>query len=550
MDDLEGWGSAKNAVVRFQGVPIMYTPSWTFPMDERRKSGFLSPRWRHTNRGGLDFSVPYYWNIAPNRDVTLTPRVIAKRGVHLDGNLRYLDTDDYGELGASFLPDDDLKTANRYKLNFIHLGQYQTNLSHPLKYEINYTTISDKSYLTDFENNLRNSSTDTLEQTAKLSYTDDQWSVSALLLDHYTIENIATIDEPYRKLPQVDMFWSNIKRDNQLNYDIAGQFVHFDHLATSKPAAERYWVKPKVSYNYTLFNDSVFIKPGISVAHSHYELENGSSSLTIPYSTLEAGFFMERNNNSSFNSLGNYLQTLNPKVTFSHIPANKNSGQNFDTPTESGNSKIDLSELNGKDSAPYTKQVTFNIESDFFREYDEKKMISTSLEQTHYILDSSDGRDWSNLVGTINTDFSYHHTGLELNWDPYDNWNDTIDANYQFDNGIQLVNVGYIYERSTKQQIDLSAALSLTPHWSIVGRYNHELISSNQHRLENLLGIKYDTCCWSARFTHSDYFTGNTDQYDATWLIILELKGLGNIGKLDSLNTLLMDSIKGYKPEE
>ncbi len=555
MDDLDGWGSAKNAVVRFKGVPILYSPNHTFPTDERRKSGFLFPSWGYTNKGGADLSAPYYWNIAPNRDAILTPRAITKRGAHLSGDFRYLNPNNSGEMSASLLPDDDVRGNNRYQLKIAHTGSYQESLDQPLRYEINYASLSDTDYLTDFGNNLGLASTNTLEQTAKVSYNATRWNLSALLSDHYNVDkNLATADEPYRKLPQIDAQWSSQKGDNQLNYEIEGQFAHFDHPDPSKLSAERYWTKPAIDYNYTFLNESAFIKPALSVSYGRYELEDGSSSnMTVPHYTLETGLFFERDGDNYTGLLGNdYLQTLEPKLKFSYIPDGKSSGQNFDSPITVGNTTLDLSEFYGKDSAPYTKQITWSVDSDYILNSDNKTMVATSLEQTRDFKNTRT-RDWSNLVANISTDFGSHHTRLEMDWDPYDNWNDTLRADYQFDNLQQQVfNLGYIYERDTKKQLDLSAAWKLNPQWSLVGRYNHELLSSNSHRLENLLGLKYDTCCWAIRFMRRNYFTGagsSVNQYDTTWLVALELKGLGNIGKSEPLDTLLTDSIRGYRSE-
>ncbi len=537
LDELEGWGSAKNAVVSFKGVPILYTPSYTFPLDERRKSGMLFPSWGYNSTGGADVSAPYYMNLAPNRDATITPRIIGKRGIGLSGNFRYLNRDNQGVVGASFLPSDDLYTDDRYQFSLDHQGTLQTTgLSNQLRYEIDYTTLSDQDYLTHFGNTLGLSSSDTLEQSATIHYNQKRWQVSALLSDYYIVDkNLAASDEPYRKLPQIDGSWSNESGNNRLNYSVEGQFVHFDHSSNSN--AERYWIKPSASYNLTLLNDAAYIKPSLSIAQSHYSLDSGgSSSLSVPQYTLESGLFLERDTN-------NYLHTLEPKVRFSYIPDGKNSGHSFEDNSD------DNSQFYGKDSAPHTKLITLSVDSDLLSNSDGSKVLSASLERSRDFR-SARTQDWTDLIGKISAESGAHNAALELHLDKpqssYTTWSNTLHTDYQYNNGAgQLVNIGYIHERGSKQQIDLSGAWEINSRWNLLARYNQELISTNNHQLEDMIGLNYESCCWSASFTRRHYLTG-TNQYDTTWLLVLELKGLGKLGKSGDLNQLLGQSIEGY----
>jgi len=551
MDELEGWGSAKNAVVRFKGVPILYTPSYTFPLDERRKSGMLFPTWGYSEVGGGDFSAPYYWNISPNQDATITPRSIGRRGLSLSGNFRYLNSDNHGEIDASLLPSDDLTGKDRYQFKLNHQGDLETaQLVNPLSYQINYATLSDKQYLSDFGNNLGLSSSDTLEQTATIHYNQDRWAVSALLSDHYTV---GTAAEPYRRLPQIDGSWSSESANNQLNYSVEGQFVHFDHSSNSN--AERYWIKPSASYNYTLLNDAAYIKPAVSLSQSHYSLDSGSSSsMSVPHYTLESGLFFERETTT-------HLHTLEPKIKFNYIPDGKNSGHDFETNSD------DSSEFYGKDSAPHTKVVTLSVASDLLSNSDGTKLLSTSLERSRDFR-SDRTEDWNNLIGKISSEYGSHNAALKIHldspqsgytpesnytsWSNYNSWSNTLHTSYQFDNDAgQLMNLGFIQERGSKKQLDLSSAWEINHQWGLFARYNQELISSNKHRLEDLIGVSYESCCWSTNFTRRKFFTGTdsngANEFDTTWMLVLELKGMGKLGKSSNLNQLLEESILGYK---
>lgn len=600
LDDIEGWGTATHAVVRFQNVPILYTPGFTFPMDERRKSGFLFPDWGYEDVGGGLLSVPYYWNIAPNRDATITPRLIAKRGLLLDGNYRYIDSDFGGELDAGFLPGDDLYKDDRWQLKVAHNGKYGKagdESEEPWSYEINYASLSDRNYFDDLGNTLGLSSSDTLEQTAKLSYTQERWSTSALFSDHYTVgkrgkctisgtentsytsertctansgtwsvEDITGDNEPYRKLPQIDASWSNESNDNQLNYSLAGQFTHFDH--DTKITGERLSLTPALNYKSTFLNDSAWLAPSVSVVHSRYDLNssvNKSPQRTIPTYKLEGGVYFERDVRYDLFG-GGYLQELTPTLTYTYIPDGRDSDltselSDFDSTTISAEeSELLKSTFVGSDKATHTKQLNIKLATTFTEEESSEKVLTASIEQALNFISSE--KSASNLVGKLGADLGNHHTDLELSWDPYDNQDDTVSANYQYrpDND-HIFNIGHSYSRDSKEQYDLSAAWRIGSFqdgsWNLLGRYNYELMDPNSHTLEELAGIVYDTCCWALRFTRNRYFDGTEtfngaerNKFDTKWFLTLELKGLGNLGKRQRLDTLLAESIKGYKPEE
>ena len=102
------FATARNATVRMKGVPIFYTPYIRFPVSDDRQSGFLFPSIEYSGSEGLDLTLPYYFNLAPNYDATLSPRYIGKRGINLEGEFRHLSSWQTTTLNAAILPDDDL----------------------------------------------------------------------------------------------------------------------------------------------------------------------------------------------------------------------------------------------------------------------------------------------------------------------------------------------------------------------------------------------------------------------------------------------------------
>ena len=152
IDNEEEVGQAEGALLTFKGVPLLPIPSFSFPLSNRRKSGFLPPSFGVDNVNGLELSVPYYWNIAPNRDATLYPAAMGKRGVDLAGEFRYMETDYAGQLRANFMPGDKLRNMNRWGLAYSHSGSLQTGLPvlGTVSVGLSLNRVSDDNYWRDF----------------------------------------------------------------------------------------------------------------------------------------------------------------------------------------------------------------------------------------------------------------------------------------------------------------------------------------------------------------------------------------------------------------
>ncbi|TNF54081.1 MAG: LPS-assembly protein LptD, partial [Gammaproteobacteria bacterium] len=167
MDQLEGKGVARDARLRVMGVPILYSPYLSFPIDGRRKSGFLTPAIGNSNRSGFQISTPYYFNIAPNMDATLTPTVMSKRGVLVGGEFRYLAPGQSLNIFAEGIPSDhQYDNQTRGALRILHQGSYGGGWSSFIRFQ----DVSDKQYLEDFGNSLELTSLRNIERRADLNY--------------------------------------------------------------------------------------------------------------------------------------------------------------------------------------------------------------------------------------------------------------------------------------------------------------------------------------------------------------------------------------------
>ncbi|NJM32542.1 MAG: LPS-assembly protein LptD, partial [Limnobacter sp.] len=201
LDQSAETGRAKNARIVFQNVPILATPYLSFPTTDRRKSGFLAPSIGSSNRGGTEFTLPYYWNIAPNRDVTLYPRVISSRGFQLGTDTRYLGQVNQGSLKLDYLPSDQKTNTDRYALNFDHVYSRDH-----ITADLNVNKVSDDQYFVDFSRSQAVASQRILERSGSVKYQGNGWQATSRVVRYQTLQLANdVIAQPYDRLPEVNL---------------------------------------------------------------------------------------------------------------------------------------------------------------------------------------------------------------------------------------------------------------------------------------------------------------------------------------------------------
>ena len=203
LDQVEGLGTASHAKLRFFDVPVMYSPTFTFPIDDRRRSGLLIPSVGYGENTGFDLSVPYYLNLAPDYDLTLTPRIMSKRGVMLGGEFRFLTEMTEGTLAAEYLPNDseyDGSSSDRGAVSLRTISRFNPRTD--ARVRLNYVTDDD--YLSDLGNSLVATSATHLERAGELRHHADTWDFLGRVQYYQTIdEDIAPSNRPYSRMPQL-----------------------------------------------------------------------------------------------------------------------------------------------------------------------------------------------------------------------------------------------------------------------------------------------------------------------------------------------------------
>jgi LPS-assembly protein len=342
MNKKSGYGSAKNAWVEFKGVPAFYSPYLSFPLDDRRLTGFLAPSFGNTQKGGFSFSTPFYWNIAPNYDATLRPRYLTKRGVLLAGDFRYLTEKSKGLVSAEYMPDDStvepddgIRNSSRYLATIKNFTQFTPKITSNLDLNV----VSDKFYFAELGNALSFPNFSHIKSYADASYIDQGISLVGRLESYQTIDpNLTGRLRPYRRLPQLNLKLDHAFEAIPANTALESEYVYFQHDNSSIPAesvpnGHRFNIKPSVSF--PLQTASAYVTPKLSLQHTQYLLDNqepglaDSISRTLPVTSIDSGVFFEKDLDIAGNS---FLHTIEPRLFYLFIPkVNQNEIPIFDT---------------------------------------------------------------------------------------------------------------------------------------------------------------------------------------------------------------------------
>ena len=230
LDRARNIGTGINAVVEFKGVPILYMPYMTFPLNNQRKSGFLAPTIGTSSSSGLEMAVPYYWNIAPNLDATFTPKIFTRRGLQLGAEFRYLNRDYLGQLDSEYLPRDRLAERDRYLASLRHYQNLDKWLAPGWSASINAQKVSDDNYFRDLSTRISNTAQTNLPRDFALTYVSDYGNLTSRYLSFQTLQDPTAppILAPYRLAPQIT-FNARPNRWNGFELNTIGEFTAFEH---------------------------------------------------------------------------------------------------------------------------------------------------------------------------------------------------------------------------------------------------------------------------------------------------------------------------------
>jgi LPS-assembly protein len=557
LDEAQGTGTARGARLAFKGVPIIHLPYASFPIDDRRKSGLLVPRIGQTEQTGFDASIPVYWNIAPNRDMTIVPRHMSDRGTMLGAEFRYLNAHNEGRLSGEYLPSDDMRD-NEYRslVSIEHRG----NPWPRLQTRIIASNVSDQNYFEDLGTNLVETSQTNLERTAAMDYHGIGWRLGMLVQDFQTIDaTVTSAERPYKQLPQIVFSATPDTRLLGMKFETGAELNHFTHSDSSVVEGSRLDIQPRISL--PVHRAAWYIDPAVSVRHTVYDLnktaagDDDSPSHTTPVASLDTGTFFERNGRWGDND---YVQTLEPRLFYLYVPyKNQDDLPVFDTGDYDFNywTLFRENRFSGPDRMGDANQLAVALTSRILEPMSGRQIISASLGSLLYFSDRKvtlpgdpvETDSSSDLIAEVTLALSNHwNADAEYHWDPHDS--NTTRNNYrlQYKSGPrQLVNLSYRQQTDTLEQVDTSFLWPLSPAWHLVGRWYYSLQS--RETIEALAGVGYESCCWALQVLGRSYIFNTEDDRNNSIFLQLELKGLGKLGT--KVDDALERGIFGYQAD-
>lgn len=550
LDTAAGTGTARNVKLRFEGVPILYTPYFSFPLGDARKSGILAPVIGSAGRSGNELSVPYYWNIRENYDATITPRLLTARGTQIESEFRYLTLRNSGVAGVEYLGDDSMTNSTRHMM----LLRHQTQFDNAWRNVIDFTEVSDAQYFEDLGGSLAASSTTHLNQRAWFDFYGEHWSAFVQVQDYQTIdESIVAEDLPYRRLPQARL--RGVWPDQVLGLDLAvgSELVYFDRDAGV--TGWRFNLAPEVTW--PLQRSGWFVKPGVTMDHTQYQLDDTvpgndtSPSRTLPIASFDTGIILER----SLRSSPNRVMTLEPRLLYTHVPHREQAGLPvFDTILPDLN-LVQLYRRNrylGIDRIGDADQLSFGVTSRIHDLDNGQELVTATIGQARYLSEQGVilpgelpvGSDSSDYIAEVrfllyqNLNFDFGHQ-----WGVEDRGTTRSEARIQYrPQANKIFNIAYRFRRDSLEQGDVSLSWPLTENWNLVGRYNYSL--RDREPLEELVGLEYQSCCWGLRLVSRRYLSTRDGTMDNSFGLQLVLKGVSNVGS--SADAMLERGILGY----
>ena len=584
------FGTARNAVLKLKSVPVFYTPYLKFPISDERVSGFLFPNLGYSDEDGVDASIPYYLNLAPNYDATITPRYIGERGIGGELEFRHKSSWQTTVLGGAFLPSDDIFNGDLSREDFDELGgeavlgrfdpadRWLGALEHAGRFGAfstfaDFTSVSDGDYFRDLGSDLAVSSRVELERRGGISYSKDGlfvrlWAQRFQRLDELVLED-------YQRLPELearyttglglfevslDARWSEFTRNTDgLNglAAVTGSRTHVEprvRLPLSWPFG---FLTVAGGYRYTTYD----LEQDRNAAG--FQLLDDNPDRGIGLGSVDGGLFFERDLRL-FNS--DLIQTLEPRVYYlyqefddqSQLPLFDASSLTF-----SYQQLFRDNRFSGIDRIGDANQASVGVTTRFLSQSAGTEYFRFSVGEIFFF---DDRRVSLNGIQSINDRQSTSAYAAEMSarlaknwritgntvWDPNDNEVDEggIGIQYRRDNR-HILNLGFRNRRAENiEQTDISLYWPISERFSVVGRWNYDLDSGRT--IEGFGGLEYNDCCLQVRLISRRFLDSpigsNLADVEADDGIFLQIvfKGLAGFGT--KAESVLERGIRGYRP--
>ncbi|ELY4522592.1 LPS assembly protein LptD [Cronobacter turicensis] len=567
-----------NARFKLGPVPVFYSPYLQLPVGDKRRSGFLIPNAQYSKTNYFEFSLPYYWNIAPNFDATITPHYMHKRGnVQWQNEFRYLTHAGAGLMEFDYLPSDnvyqDENPGMSDKHRWLYYWQHAGVMDQVWRFNVNYTKVSDTSYFNDFNSKYGSSTDGYARQFFSVGYAVENFDATLSTLQFQVFDT--SRGDSYRAEPQLDV---NFYQNDVGPFDtrLYAQAVHFTNVNENLPEATRLHLEPTISLPVS--NDWGSLNAEAKLLATHYQQDNldryrayrggnneaannleDSVNRVLPQFKLDGKVVFERD----AGLIGNgFTQTLEPRAQYLYVPyRDQSSINNYD----SSLLQSDYSGLfrdrtyGGLDRIASANQVTTGVTS---RIYDDASVerFNVSVGQIYYFTQSRTGDD--DINWEKNKDTGSMVWAGDTYWRISDRWGlrggvqyDARLANVATGNGVieyrrdddRVVQLNYRYASpeyiqatlpsySTAEQykdginqVGMTASWPIVDRWSVVGAYYYD--TNSNEAADQMLGVQYNSCCYAIRVGYERKLNGwDTDKskYDEVIGFNIELRGLSS----------------------
>lgn len=584
-DTEENVGVATDARMSFMGITTPPFPSLSFPLSNDRKSGFLPPTVGVSSVNGVDITVPYYWNIAPNRDATFYPEIMGKRGVNLGSEFRYLEKDYSGDIRVDYMPTDSLRNRKRWG---IWTNHSQTFDPKPLGLDalsasIRFNRVSDDDYWRDFTRT-PSLTTRLLSNDASLNWTKGDWNGIVRTLKYQTLQyDQSPIIPPYDRLPQITANY--YKYDwHGFDFSLNTDYTRFrgDPVQQRQPNGERVYAQAALSRPF--LTPGTYVIPKVQLHTTSYQFEaplsNGanSASRTVPTFSLDSGMIFERD--ASFFGRA-FRQTLEPRAFYVYTPYRDQSLlPNYDSAANDFNFATIYTEnaFSGNDRISDSNTLTVGVTSRLIDPESGAEAARFGVAQRLRFKDQRVTLPGTTAVTDRVSDLLF---GAQINWTPRWSVDGTVQYNpddrkstrtalsARYNPGpYRNVSAAYRYQaNSTPTVNDGNKSLDVSWQWPLndlwgdrgkdlgpgrgqgggrwyaVGRLNYSL--QDRKLTDGVLGVEYDGCCWIGRVVLERLTTG---QATANTRIMFQLEFVGFAAIGASPMRTLTQNIQRYQP--
>ena len=565
-----------NARFKVGPVPIFYSPYLQLPVGDKRRSGFLIPNAKYTTTNYFEFYLPYYWNIAPNMDATITPHYMHRRGnIMWENEFRYLTQAGAGLMELDYLPSDkvyeDEHPEDSNSRRWLFYWQHSGVMDQVWRFNIDYTKVSDPTYFNDFDNKYGSSTDGYATQKFSVGYAVQNFDATLSTKQFQVFDDNS--GNSYAAEPQLDV---NYYHNDLGPFDtrIYGQAVHFVNTNSNMPEATRLHLEPTI--NLPLSNNWGSLNTEAKLMATHYQQTNldwynsnpqnnklaDSVNRVMPQFKVDGKMVFERDMEML---APGYTQTLEPRAQYLYVPYRDQSDiYNYD----SSLLQSDYSGLfrdrtyGGLDRIASANQVTTGVTT---RVYDDAAVerFNISVGQIYYFTESRTGDDnitWENddktgslvwagdtywriserwgLRGGIQYDtrldnVATSNTSIEYRRDE----DRLVQLNYRYASPEYIQATLPKYYSTAEQykngisQVGAVASWPIADRWSIVGAYYYDTNANKQ--ADSMLGVQYSSCCYAIRVGYERKLNGwdNDKQhavYDNAIGFNIELRGLSS----------------------